>query len=113
MKETKADALLHPIRMRLVQVLAHSGPSTPQQLGEALPDVPQATLYRHLQKLAEAGVLSVVEERQVRGAREKTYALPEAGAVLGPDDLANASREDHQRYFTTLVAGLLGDVARY
>lgn len=111
--ESKADTLLHPIRMRLVQALARSGPMTPQQLGEALADVPQASLYRHLQRLAEAGLLEVVEERKVRGAKERTYALPAAGAVLGASDLASATHADHQRYFTTFVASLLGDFARY
>lgn len=112
-KDSQADALLHPVRMRLVQALAQRGPLTPQQLGEALPDVPQASLYRHLQRLVEAGLLTVVEERRVRGAKERTYALPPSGAVLGPEAFAHATREDHQRYFTTFVAGLLGDFARY
>lgn len=109
----KADSLLHPIRMRLVQVLAQGRALTPAQLAEALPDVPQATLYRHLQKLAEAGLVTVVSERAVRGARERTYALPASGAVLSQGDVAEASSEDHMRYFTTFVAGLLGEFARY
>lgn len=109
----KADALLHPLRMRIVQVLARGCALTTQQLAETLDDVPQATLYRHLQKLVEVGVLTVVEERQVRGARERTYALPAGAALLTQADLAGATPEDHLRYFTTFMAGLLGEFARY
>lgn len=60
----KADALLHPVRMRIVQVPAQGRALTAQQLAEALTEVPQATPYRHLQKLVESGVLIVVDERQ-------------------------------------------------
>lgn len=111
--ESKADVLLHPVRLRIAQVLAQGRPLTPQQLGEAMPDVPQASLYRHLQKLAEAGLVEVIGERAVRGAKEKTYALPARGLHLGPDDVASATRDDHQRYFTAFVASLLGSFGRY
>ena len=46
-------------------------PETAQQLSEELQDVPQATLYRHLNKLEHAGVLVVAEERQVREPSSK------------------------------------------
>lgn len=109
---SKPDLILHPIRLRIILALARGRPLTAQELGAALLDVPQATLYRHLNRLHRAGVLSVVEERPVRGAVERVYALREESVDLSPD-LANASREDHMRYFTTFVASLLGEFARY
>lgn len=42
---TKVDLLLHPVRLRVVQALLGQE-MTPQQLVDALGDVPQATLYR-------------------------------------------------------------------
>ena len=113
MKETKADLLLHPIRLRIIQAFMPPKRLTAQEIGSALPDVPPATLYRHLNKLARGGVLAIVERRPVRGTTEKVYALLAGGAYLKPDDLAGASKEDHLRYFTTFVASLLGDFARY
>ncbi len=113
MKSSKANLVLHPIRMRIIQTLIGQRQLTPQQIGEALPDVAQATLYRHINKLVQGGVLVVVAERQVRGALEKVYALPDHAASLGPADLANASRDDHMHFFTTFVATLLNDFARY
>ena len=107
-----ADLLFHPVRMRIIVALARGARLTAQQLGEALADVPAPTLYRQLKKLHEGGVLEVVEERRVRGTVERVYALREHGTSLAAD-LAHATREDHMRYFTTFVASLLGDYARY
>jgi DNA-binding transcriptional ArsR family regulator len=78
-----------------------------------LGDVPPATLYRHINRLSEAGVLELVAERRVRGTLEKVYTLGQQGASLDPQEFAALSREDHLRYFTTFVATLLDDFSRY
>ena len=111
-KETKGDLLLHPIRLRIIQGLVDRE-LTPLQLADNLADVPQATLYRHLNKLVDAGIVKVVSERQVRGTVEKVYTVVRSAATLSAADLAKASREDHMRYFTTFVAGLLHDFSNY
>lgn len=110
--QAKLDILLHPVRMRILIAIA-GNEYTSQEIAEQLPDVPQATLYRHIRRLANAGVLSVVEERQVRGATEKVYALVSEAANLTPEDIANFSREEHMRFFTSFVASLLDDFSRY
>ncbi len=71
MNKTRQDLLLHPVRQRIL--LATAGRRvTAQQLVNAMPDVPQATLYRNINKLAGAGLLVVVGERRVRNTVEKT-----------------------------------------
>ncbi|GAB4190777.1 MAG: helix-turn-helix domain-containing protein [Roseiflexaceae bacterium] len=109
---TKADLLLHPVRMRIVLALAGQR-LTAQQLAETLPDVAQATLYRQISKLVQGDVLAVVEQRPVRGTVEKVYALVAQNANLSPEELASASREENLRYFLTFLVGLLGDYERY
>lgn len=109
---TKADLLLHPVRMRIMLALAGQR-LTAQQLSEALPDVAQATLYRQINRLAQGGVLEVVEQRPVRGTVEKVYALVGQNANLTAEELSGASREENLRYFLTFLAGLLGDYERY
>jgi DNA-binding transcriptional ArsR family regulator len=99
--------------MRLLLALAGGGPATAAQLAARLPDVPPATLYRHLGLLRRGGILAVAEERRVRGAVERRYVLPPGAASLGPADLAGASRDDHLRWFATFLAGLLDAFARY
>jgi DNA-binding transcriptional ArsR family regulator len=112
MATSRADLILHPVRMRLLVTLVHRQ-LTARQLSALVPDVPQATLYHHLGTLTRAGLLRVVSERPVRGAVEKVYTLADEHATLSPADLAHASDEDNLRYFTTYVSALLGDFARY
>lgn len=112
MATSRADLILHPVRMRLIVALARRQ-LTARQLSAMLPDVPQATLYHHLGVLTRARLLRVISERQVRGAVEKVYAIADDSATVSPADLANASREDHLHYFTIFVSALLGDFARY
>ncbi len=83
------DLLLNPIRLRMIGAMA-CGKRTAGEIGEALPDVPAATLYRHLKKLADAGVVTVVATRPARGALERIYALaqqPAGGPRSGGDAL--------------------------
>jgi len=108
---SRAELILHPVRMRLIVALARRR-LTARQLGAILADVPQATLYHHLGLLTKGGVLRVVEEHPVRGTVEKVYALA-SEQFLSPDDMAVATPDDHLRYFTAFVTGLLADFGRY
>ncbi len=110
---TTADLLLHRVRLRIVQAFLGDRALTTAQLRAELPDVPPASLYRHIALLADAGVLSVVSERRVRGATERTYVLRGAAASVGLDQLEEMTREDHRRAFMAFVAGLLDDFDRY
>jgi hypothetical protein len=99
--------------MRILLAFGRGIPLTAQALADLLPDVARATLYRHLALLVDGGLLQVVGEQRVRGAVERTYALPATGASLTPEDVQQASREDHLRFFTTFIASLLDEYARY
>jgi hypothetical protein len=107
------DLLLHPVRLRLVQAFLGDRTLTVADLRAELPDVPAASLYRHVGLLADAGVLTVVGERKVRGAAERSYRLDVAAASVGPEEAAGVSVEEHRRAFATFVAGLLADFDRY
>ncbi|MFD2762875.1 helix-turn-helix domain-containing protein [Micromonospora eburnea] len=107
-----AELALHPVRIRILRSVAGARRTT-RDLVNALPDVPQATLYRHVAALVAGGLLDVVEERKVRGTVERVYALPAHGAALGPTELADASAEDHARWFTAFVSSLLAEFSRY
>ena len=63
--------------------------------------------------LVEAGLLSVVSERRVRGAVERTLALSESPTIVEADDLAAMTPEDHKRGFAAFVAGMLATFDRY
>jgi hypothetical protein len=108
-----ADLLLHPVRLRIVQAFLGDRTLATADLRAELPDVPVATLYRHVAVLADAGVLAVVSERKVRGAAERTYRLDLAAVSLGPGDAAAMTADDHRRAFTTFAAALMADFDRY
>jgi DNA-binding HxlR family transcriptional regulator len=110
---SSADLLLHPVRLRVVQAFLGDRALTTSQLRDELPDVPPATLYRQVAMLVKAGVLSVVAERRVRGAVERTYVLRVTAATITLDELEKMSREDHRQAFMAFVAGLLSDFDRY
>lgn len=106
------ELALHPVRIRILRAVA-GGRRTTHDLTDQLPDIPQATLYRHLATLVRAGHLEVVEEHPVRGAVERVYALPKGGSVLDAKALATATAADHERYFTVFVSNLLAEFSRY
>ena len=106
------DLLLHPIRLRIVQALLGVA-MTPLQLKDRLGDVPQATLYRHINHLADGGLLEVVGERPIRGGVERTYQVVTAAVQMSDGELDSATADDHFRYFATFVGTLLADFATY
>lgn len=113
MKDSKLSIILHPIRMKIIQTLVLGGRLTVQQINEHIPDVPPATMYRHLNKLLEAEIIAVVEENQIRGTIEKVYALSEQASQRTNEEMLNATKEDHIHYFFTFLINLLGDFEKY
>lgn len=111
MAETAADVILHPVRMRILSTL-FGRQLTTQQIGLALPEVAQATLYRHLSRLMQAGVVTVTRLRPVRGVLEKVYALAE-DRMLVQLDPRGMRREDWERGFAAFTASLLGQFTAY
>ncbi|MBM7602170.1 DNA-binding transcriptional ArsR family regulator [Metabacillus crassostreae] len=109
---SKAKLILHPVRMKIVQTLSGKKEYNVQQIASKLTDVPQATLYRHLNKLLEAGVLKVVRENQIRGTIEKFYSLNESAVSL-TDDFRKLSRDEHLNLFLTFMTHLLGQYENY
>jgi hypothetical protein len=108
-----ANLLLHPVRLRIVQAFLGDRALTTSQLSGELSDVPAASLYRHVARLVDAGVLQIVAERRVRGAVERTYVLRLAAARVRLDEIASMTTEDHRQMFMAFTAGLLADFDRY
>jgi len=110
--EKRTELVLHPIRFRIVQCLFGRESATTQDILSTLSDVPPASLYRHMSKLVKGGILVVVEERRVRGATEKTYALRERAGDL-TDEVVGMNREELMQTFMTFTASLVEDFERY
>jgi DNA-binding transcriptional ArsR family regulator len=107
-----AELLVHPVRLRLVHALSGE-PMTTAQLCARLPDVSQATVYRHVGVLADAGVLEVADEQRVRGTVERTYRLHREKATIDAETAATATPDDHRRAFTVAMATLIAEFTAY
>lgn len=112
-KKTVLDVLVHPIRMRILRAFAGETGLTVRQLASNLVDIPQATLYRHLNRLAQVGVLEVTAEAPVRGALERSYRVNPKAVTVPADEIGAIDPEKHQKYFSLFVASLLEDFGRY
>lgn len=104
-KSTIADVVLHPVRLRIVQQLGGRQLTT-GELRAALPSVTQATLYRHVAALIDAEIVTVVDERRVRGTIERTLALGKRMAHVGHDDLNAMSDAELRNAFLTFLSAL-------
>jgi DNA-binding transcriptional ArsR family regulator len=112
MSESPAEILLHPVRLRVV-VAFGTEELTTTELAKRLPDIAQATLYRQVATLADAGMLEVVAERRVRGGVERTYALAPDAARLGPEDASAMSNDGLLSGFVVFAGTLIEALGRY
>ena len=111
MPSKKADLLLHPIRLQIITAIS-TGQMTARELADAVPDVPQTTLYRHINALVKGGLLKVVSETRIRGTVERTYAVA-ALPSLKPEDLQGMTRQDYQQAFLVYLSTLMSAAQRY
>jgi len=92
------EIMLNPVRMRIIQALATKESITANEICEKIRDVPRTTLYRHINILLEANVLTVLAEKKIRGSYERTLAL-------NMDEIVrhNTSKNIPQQAFSFLI----------
>lgn len=107
----KFDVINHPVRMRIFQTL-YSGPYSINQLSRLLPDVPRPSLYRHIHKMLDAGVITVAGTRHVNGIEERFFTAIDGR--IDPDIAKQTDGiqklADHISIYGAIVAQ---DLARY
>lgn len=84
--------MLNPTRMRIVQTFALRNNMTTIEVCEVIHDVPRTTLYRHINILIEANILTIVEEKKIRGSVERILAL-NINEINTPNDSENISQQ--------------------
>lgn len=111
----KVDILMHPVRVKISQVLMRNKESglSPREMLEMIKDVPQATLYRHIQVLLDAGIIRVLKEKKVRSVSEKYYTLNEDEARLSSEDWKKATLDEKINYFSYYQLSLLNQYKNY
>ena len=63
--------------------------------------------------MAEAGILRLVEERPMRGATERIYAIALEQTQMTPEEYQALTPEEHERLFATFTAMLLSQFHNY
>ena len=75
--------LAHPLRLRLLALLRHDGPSTATRLAERVGESSGVTSY-HLRKLAEGGF--VEDDPSLGSRRDRWWRSAHGGTKLSPAD---------------------------
>jgi DNA-binding transcriptional ArsR family regulator len=78
--EHLARATAHPLRISILEILGLDGGRTlsPSDLSQEL-QIPLSNTNYHVTELAKAGLIELTGQRQVRGATEHFYRIPQAG----------------------------------
>ena len=107
---TRTEALLHPVRARIVALL-HGGALPPGEIAARLGDVPLASVYRHLARLAETGLIEPRGEEPRRGPSARTYAIARAANAFDDRDRAALDGAGFAE-LVALLTGIVADEAR-
>lgn len=78
--------VMNPVRQRIFQYLLVHETGTVKEIRKALPDIPSASLYRHMKILTDNSILIVVGENRIRGTVESIYQLNKDALELHDED---------------------------
>lgn len=111
----KAEIILHPVRMKISQALMRNKENglSSLEMVKIIKDVPQATLYRHIQVLLDAGVIRIMKEKKVRSISEKYYTLNEEEARLSADEWKKSSNKEKLNYISHYQLSLMTQYQNY
>ncbi len=92
--ERLARATAHPLRVSILEILGIDGGRvlSPSDLSREL-QIPLSNTNYHVTELAKAGLIELVRERQVRGATEHFYRLPEAATATAGGEREEPAEE--------------------
>lgn len=86
MKSEIAEVFMNPVRQRIIQYLLVHEKGTVKEMKKDLPDVPNASLYRHVKVLNDYEFILVIEEHKIRGTVENVYQLNRAALEVDDED---------------------------
>jgi len=99
--ERLARATAHPLRVSILEIFGIDGGRvlSPSDLSREL-QIPLSNTNYHVTELAKAGLIELVRERQVRGATEHFYRLPEAARGAADDNHAQPTQATERAWAT-------------
>lgn len=83
------------------------------QLNKLLKEVPQATLYRHMNSMVEDDLLKVVGNQRIGKVEEKLYALNTAGYKISEEDWYSATYNEKINFVSYYFMYVLQNYKNY
>ncbi|WP_309081534.1 helix-turn-helix domain-containing protein [Zhihengliuella sp.] len=109
-RTSPTELVMHPVRLQILRSFLGGRELTTGELRARLPDVPPASLYRHVAALHDGGALAVARERPVRGGVERTYRLGPEAALLSEDGMRGLQPGQRRALFTAFLADVAARV---
>lgn len=113
MEYSIVEAMSNPIRMKIVQEIIKKETATTKEIAQACSEIPQATLYRAINKLVKNNIIEVVSENKIRGVSEKVYKIK-----VNPFDVVDQIVEENNKdglvnLFYNFMMTLMADFQNY
>jgi len=103
----------NPVACKLFYDIETHGQTTAKDIGSRNKEIPQATLYRYLNKMVNDGLLTVVDEKQIRNVKEKTYAVSIDYKAEIAKMISENSGEGYLGLFRQFCNGLINEFQTY
>jgi DNA-binding HxlR family transcriptional regulator len=113
MKNNIIKAMMHPIRIKIIQELGVKKQATTKELQSSCGDCAQATLYRHIKDLLKYEIIVVDSENYINGIIEKVYKLNDDLNKMILGDPKKLTKDDYLRMFTQFLLSVLTDFNNY
>jgi len=107
------DCIVNPVKSQIILSIQEKGECTAKDLLSSQSDIPQATLYRTLNRFVESGVLKIVAENKVRAVTEKVYALNESFLNVNQSIVEQNDGEAYFKLFTNFIIVLMKEFQNY
>jgi hypothetical protein len=113
MDKNIVKAMMHPIRIKIIQDLGLEKTATSKELLGSCGDCAQATLYRHIKDLLKYKIIKIESTNQVNGITENVYALSDdlSGKII--KDPKDMTKEDYLVLFTQYIMGIMSNFSSY
>lgn len=113
MKQNTITAMMHPIRIRIIQELSIKKTATTKELQAACGHFAQATLYRHLKELLHHKLIKIVSENHINGIIEKVYAIDQDVTQNIAKDPSKMTEDDLTHIFNQFMISIMTDYKTY
>lgn len=113
MNKKLIELLGNPTIAQILLAFENTPELSPKMLLSQLPDIPQATLYRYINKLHQNDILKIANEQQKRGTIEKTYTLNVQLSEKNLEKMAKITPQQYFELFSKFTVGLLQEFNDY